>query len=243
MTGIRVADCPELYVMLSEAIRQMPTYKEKREYLLRNLLPPNYSLTTQELSIKLGITEGEALVLLRDLRIWYYEVEDEIQLSKYYKPKYVLAGVGGTFDNIHVGHLALLNTAFRLAERVYIGCTSDELVRRLNKKGIIERYEERKKNLEETLKRYGWLERAHIQPLEDPYGPIINDSSFELLVVSPFTYSKAVEINEIRVRKGISPIYIETCPVVLAEDGIPVSSTRIRAGELYPDGRVRQSQR
>ncbi|MEM3906760.1 MAG: adenylyltransferase/cytidyltransferase family protein, partial [Nitrososphaerota archaeon] len=135
---MKVTDCPELYVILSESIRRMPTYREKREYVIRNLITSNYLLTPQELSIILGITEGEALVLLRDIRIWYYEVEEEILLSKYYKPRFKLAGVGGTFDNIHVGHLALLNIAFRLAEKVYIGCTTDELVHKLDKKGDIE---------------------------------------------------------------------------------------------------------
>ncbi len=240
---MKVTDCPELYVILSESIRSMPTYRHRREYVLRNILSSNLLLTTQELSIRLGITEGEALVLLRDLRIWYYEVEEEILLSKYFKPRFRLAGVGGTFDNIHVGHLALLNLAFRLAEKVLIGCSSDELVRKLGKKGDVENFEERKKLLEEQLKKYGWDERAHIQPIDDEYGPVINEPDFELLVVSPFTYSRGIEINEIRLRKGLNPVCIEVCPIVLAEDGNPISSTRIRMGELFPDGRIRQSQR
>jgi pantetheine-phosphate adenylyltransferase len=240
---MKVTDCPELYVALSESIRSMPTYRLRLEYVLRNILPSNLLITTQELSIRLGITEGEALILLRDLRIWYYEVEDEIQLSKYFKPRFKIAGVGGTFDNIHVGHLALLNLAFRLAEKVLIGLCSDELVRRLGKKGDVACFEDRKKQLEEKLKKYGWDAKAHILPIDDEYGPLINEPDYELLVVSPFTYSRGIEINEIRLRKGLSPVRIEVCPVVLAEDGNPISSTRIRMGELFPDGRVRQTQR
>lgn len=240
---MKVTDCPELYIILSESIKRLPTYKERREYVLRNLLSVNYLLTAQELSIKLGITEGEALVLLRDLRIWYYEVEEEIVLSKYYRPRYKLAGLGGTFDNIHVGHLALLNIAFRLAEKVYIGCTSDELVHKLDKKGDVECFEVRRKNLEEILRKYDWAERASINLLNDPYGPIINEPGFELLVVSPFTYNRGVEINELRIKNNLDPVNIEVCPIVIAEDGKPVSSTRIRMGEIYSNGKVRRSQR
>ena len=236
---MKVTDCPELYVILSESIRRMPTYREKREYVIRNLISSNYSLTPQELSIILGITESEALVLLRDIRIWYYEVEEEILLSKYYKPRFKLAGVGGTFDNIHVGHLALLNIAFRLAEKVYIGCTTDELVHKLDKKGDIESFEVRRRNLEKALRKYEWIERASIHPLEDPYGPMISDPRFELLVVSPFTYKRGTEINEHRIKRGLNPVYLEVCPIVLAEDGKPISSTRIRNGELHPNGKVR----
>lgn len=236
---MKITDCPELYVILSESIRRMPTYRERREYVLRNLLPSNYLLTIKELSIKFGITEGEALVLLRDVRIWYHEVEEEILLSKYFRPRYKFAGVGGTFDNIHVGHLALLNIAFRHAEKVYVGCTSDEFVRKLDKKGDIESFEVRRKNLEETLRKYGWMDRAIIHPLEDQYGPVINDPKFELLVVSPFTYNRGIEINELRIKKGLNPVYLEVCPIVLAEDGKPISSTRIRMGEINPDGKVR----
>ncbi len=192
--------------------------------------------------MKLGVTEGEAFVLLRDLRLWYYEVEEEILISKYFKPKYRFAGVGGTFDNLHIGHLALLNVAFRLAEKVYVGCVSDELLKKLDKKGQIATFEERKKLLEDTIRKYGWSDKAEIGILDDPYGPMITRSDFDLLVVSPFTYSRAIEINELRIKKGLSPVSIETCPVVLAEDGKPISSTRVRMGEVHPDGRIKRIQ-
>jgi pantetheine-phosphate adenylyltransferase len=38
-----------------------------------------------------------------------------------------LVAMGGTFDIIHSGHMALLNKAFSISTKVIIGVTSDQL--------------------------------------------------------------------------------------------------------------------
>ena len=38
-----------------------------------------------------------------------------------------LVAMGGTFDAIHSGHMALLNKAFSISSKVIIGLTSDQL--------------------------------------------------------------------------------------------------------------------
>ena len=41
--------------------------------------------------------------------------------------QFALVALGGTFDIIHVGHMALLDKGFSISKKVIIGLTSDEL--------------------------------------------------------------------------------------------------------------------
>ena len=40
--------------------------------------------------------------------------------------EFELVALGGTFDIIHVGHIALLEKGFSISKKVIIGLTSDE---------------------------------------------------------------------------------------------------------------------
>ncbi|MFY9868655.1 MAG: adenylyltransferase/cytidyltransferase family protein, partial [Candidatus Nitrosopolaris sp.] len=51
--------------------------------------------------------------------------------------KFNVVATGGTFDEIHIGHLALLSKAFELGKRVVIGVSSDEFADRVKGKGKI----------------------------------------------------------------------------------------------------------
>ena len=75
-----------------------------------------------------------------------------------------------------------------------------------------------------------------VVPLEDPYGTTIYDGDFEAIVVSAETEPTAVKINEIRISKGMKPLDIVVVSFVLAYDGNPISSTRIRSGEINNRG-------
>ena len=146
--------------------------------------------------------------------------------------KYDKVAVGGTFDKFHDGHKKLLSTAFEIANHVEIGVTSDVFG---GLKGDIDSCEVRMKNLKSFFKDYS---NFIIVPLDDPYGTTIYDSDFDAIVVSEETEPTAVEINEIRVSKGMNPIDIVVVSFVLAYDGTPISSTRIRRGEINKNGDV-----
>jgi len=73
--------------------------------------------------------------------------------------------------------------------------------------------------------------RFRIEILNDPYGPTLYDH-FDCIVVSPETYPTALKINELRRERGLPEIVIVVVPFVLAEDGLPISSTRIAMGEI-----------
>ncbi|MEM3080324.1 MAG: pantetheine-phosphate adenylyltransferase [Nitrososphaerota archaeon] len=228
----------ELYPMLWEVVRGMGSYNSKRDLLVKEILVKYPKITLDELTLQLGVMKGEALILLRSHRLWYYEVEEELELSRSFRPIYNMGALGGTFDELHVGHLALLNTAFRLSKKVIIGVTSDEFASKLMKEGKISPMRERIEELRRTLDKYGWLSRAEITQLNDPYGPLLSDERINALVTGPITLDRAEEAVNLRVSEGLPPVSLELSPLVLAEDGRPISSTRVRLGEVDRAGRL-----
>lgn len=139
--------------------------------------------------------------------------------------------VGGTFEPLHDGHKALLKRAYELGN-VFIGLTSDDLAKHRYKETYP--YEERKKCMKQYIQ--GELNsQANIQKLNEPYGPTISEH-FDYIVVSPETYPVAMKINLIRKDKGLRPIEIIKIDFVLAQDGKPISSTRIKNGEIDEHG-------
>ena len=51
--------------------------------------------------------------------------------------EFSMIALGGTFDIIHAGHIALLDKGFSISEKVIIGLTSDELAEKKGKKLVI----------------------------------------------------------------------------------------------------------
>ena len=145
--------------------------------------------------------------------------------------KYNKVAVGGTFDKFHDGHKKLLSTAFEIGDNIEIGVTSDAFG---GQKGDIDSCKERMDNLKSF---FSDKTNFVVIPLDDPYGTTIYDEDFEAIVVSEETEPTAVEINEIRSSKGMKPIDIVVVSFVLAYDGNPISSTRIRRGEINQNGK------
>jgi len=145
---------------------------------------------------------------------------------------------GGTFDMLHKGHRTFIRRAFEVGERVVIGLTTDGFVKKLGKPHPVAPYEERMKELTEFLRREGLLDRAEIVPLSNPHGPAAWNGTVDALVVSRETEPRAREINRLRVEAGLQPLEVVVVDMVLAEDGLPISTTRIRAGEIDREGRL-----
>jgi len=45
-------------------------------------------------------------------------------------------------------------------------------------------------------------------------------------------------LNKLRAEKGLRPVDVVTVELVLAKDGKRISSTRIRSGEIDPEGNL-----
>lgn len=150
--------------------------------------------------------------------------------------KYKVVATGGTFDHFHVGHLALLRKSFEVGETVVIGVTSDAFARKEGKLPD-QRYAQRTKALEEVINREFPGRKHLIVELNDYFGPGIASAEVEAIAVSRETAKRVSIANALRAEKGFSPLAVEVVDLVLAEDSKPISSTRIRGGEIDPQGK------
>jgi len=143
--------------------------------------------------------------------------------------------LGGTFDILHKGHEALLRTAFEgRPERVLIGLTTDRFAR--ESRSGVNPYAARERNLKRFLTARKWGP-AKIEPIDDPYGPADDLPDLDVIVVSAERHPVAIALNETRAAKGLRPLEIRAVPMVLAQDGLPIASRRIRAGVIDRTGR------
>jgi len=154
------------------------------------------------------------------------------------KKKFGMVAVGGTFDEFHKGHRALLIKAFEVGDHVLIGLCTDEFARELRKNHEVATYNERLEELKEFLENLGVLSRAEIVPLHDPYGPTLSSTRFDTIVVSDETEPRAHEINKKRIAKGLPPLNVVVIRMVPAENHVSISTTRIRQREIDREGRL-----
>ena len=147
--------------------------------------------------------------------------------------------VGGTFDEFHKGHRALLMKAFEVGNRVLIGLCTDEFAKELRKPHKFAGYEERLRDLKQYLRQLDVLSRAEILPLSDPYGITLSTNRpLDAIVVSRETEPRANEINERRVAKGLPPLEVIVIEMIPAENHVSISTTRIRRKEIDREGRL-----
>jgi len=157
------------------------------------------------------------------------------------KKRFEAVAVGGTFDEFHRGHRALLLKAFEVGNRVLIGLCTDDFAKKLWKPHEVATYVERLADLKHFLRRKSLLDRAEITPLDDPYGITLSRGCVEAIVVSRETEPRAHEINEKRKAKGLPPLHVVVIEMVPAENHVSISTTRIRHREIDREGRLLKS--
>ncbi len=156
------------------------------------------------------------------------------------KKKFNFCAVGGTFDRLHKGHAALLSTAFRSAKRAVVGITSDAMVVREGKKlpRVVQKFEDRVREVRGFLQKKGWLSRARIVKLEEFAGPAKSDPQMDCIAATAETRKAASSVNLLRKKRGLNRLDLVLCPFVRSSDNRHISSTRIRLGESNRLGKI-----
>ena len=164
--------------------------------------------------------------------------------------KYNTIVCGGTFDRFHKGHRMFLAYALGLGNKLVIGLTSDDYVKKLKitclagrreneKLKIIEGFEERKQSILRFAEEEMNLDRVEIVKIEDMYGPTLSkDFACDAIVVSRDTQKGAEVINNKREEHGLRRLKVFISPLAIAEDRNLISSERIRMGEIDRNGKL-----
>jgi len=148
-----------------------------------------------------------------------------------------LVAMGGTFDVIHNGHMALLKKSFSISSKVIIGLSSDQLAIKRGK-SLVNDYSKRFSLLESAIEKNFPNSSYGISKLENDFGPTVVEGSVQALVVSEETSAKGLHLNELRAERNLPPVEIVVVPMVLAEDGKAISSTRIKNSEIDSNGNL-----
>jgi pantetheine-phosphate adenylyltransferase len=144
--------------------------------------------------------------------------------------------LGGSFSQIHKGHIELLKSALNISKRLKIGLVFDPGNKPF--KELIEDYQTRYNKLRKAILELDKEADFEIVPIYDPYGPSISEPNLTDIVCTEETLPRAIEINEIRKKKGLKPLNVHYITLALAEDFLPIRSSRIRAGQIDENGKL-----
>jgi pantetheine-phosphate adenylyltransferase len=151
--------------------------------------------------------------------------------------RFEVVALGGTFDYFHRGHRALIDEGFEIGGTLLIGVVSDALAHSLGKMPE-QHYNARFLGVAKYIEEKHSGESFKLFQLQEPYGPLATDPSVEAVVVTPDSFDRGMEANFVRAKIGLGAVHVVLVPLVLAEDGVRISSTRIRKQEIDKEGRL-----
>lgn len=147
--------------------------------------------------------------------------------------------MGGTFDVLHKGHRALLEAAFAVGdEEVAIGVTTDAFAN-AHRARSVRPFDARAAAVRAFAQARGAGDRVRVLPIDSPFGFAL-EPRFTHIVATVETQRTAERINEERARLGLAPLEVVLARYVLADDGRPIKATRVAAGEIDAEGRLRR---
>ncbi|WP_440991223.1 pantetheine-phosphate adenylyltransferase [Haloarchaeobius baliensis] len=146
--------------------------------------------------------------------------------------------VAGTFGPLHDGHRALLETALEVgADGVVVGLTSDRFATSSRERDVpafTDRADALRRELD-ALDRWG--RTVELREIASEHDFAASDATLDAVVVSRETADEVPDLNDERRGNGLDPLVAVVVPLVLAEDGERISSTRVVAGEVDEHGR------
>ncbi|MFW9963186.1 MAG: pantetheine-phosphate adenylyltransferase [Candidatus Sifarchaeia archaeon] len=141
----------------------------------------------------------------------------------------------GTFDHLHEGHKHIIRAAFKLSKIVALGLTTDRMLEYKSDRKLIQSYDERYAELKKFIQSEFDVERSSIFPIETTEGGADKMKDLDALIVSDEigVVQNAFDINQLRIDNGLKRFHIIVIPRVRTKDGRPLSSSRIRRGEIF----------
>jgi pantetheine-phosphate adenylyltransferase len=106
-------------------------------------------------------------------------------------------------------------------------------------KSLVAPFHQRKAQVEQFIEHQNIHPKVMIEEIQTIYGPTLS-MDFDAIVISPETKEIAERINAERKKHGLVPMKIIKIPFVLADDGRPISSTRIRNNEIDAQGHLQK---
>jgi len=144
-------------------------------------------------------------------------------LKKFRKGKFKKILLGGTFNGLHPGHQYFLSMAQYYGKEAIIGLCSDRMVKARKKHfKEVRKFEERKKALENYLKKISW--KAKIVKINDIYGPAAKNREAEAILLTEETFSNGVKINRRRKKNNLKELHYIVLPYLLDKTGRKLNS-------------------
>lgn len=151
--------------------------------------------------------------------------------------KFKGVAVGGSFDPFHKGHRELLAKAFKIGEKVFVGVVSDKFSKRLGKK-LEDTYDVRVLKVRAFINENFPDSKYLIGALDDYIGPVVVTDEVDAIVVTEDTEGKIENADRLRSAKKLKPLSIVRIPYVLADNGLRISSSRIKSLEIDEGGTI-----
>jgi len=153
--------------------------------------------------------------------------------------------LGGTFDHLHSGHKILITSALLLtSQRLIVGVTSEELLKKKNYASFIEHYDIRVAKLRHFVHTISPSITLEVFPLSDPVGIAATREDAEALLLTLETLKGGDLVNKARMQNNISPVELVFAGMIYSKKGNEedfsnkTSSSQIRA---YLDDKSNQS--
>jgi len=158
-------------------------------------------------------------------------------IEKNFARKYKNVALGGTFDHFHKGHMALIDRAFSIGDKVVIGITHQKMCKDKILSNVIEPYNIRKKSVRDYISSKKWVNRSKLTLINDFAGPLTKDIHYDAVVVSKNSKPNADLINRMRLTNGIRPLEIVQVEEIRDRNNQNmISSAAIRKGTMDRKG-------